>query len=105
MEHYKTRPGVVLMFICKQPVLIPSRAASQYCRLIHPLSYLWAATWDAIDRGKPLADIIRFHTILTRKPEEEILANLERFCAEMTEKGFMIRVPEDAEADETKDAN
>lgn len=91
MEQYKVRPGIVLAFICKQPVLIPTRAASEYCKKIKPLPYLWAATWAAIEKGISMDETIKVHQIMTKKPEAEVIARIERFCEDMTKKGFMYK--------------
>ena len=91
---YKPRPGIVKTKLCDQYVLIPTRAAFSECNSILPLPKLWAATWDAIATDYPLEKSVKFHMILTRKPEEEVRKSIDDFCKALCRNGFLIEVPE-----------
>lgn len=87
---YQPRPGVVLTKICDLNVLIPSRAAYGDCRTIKRLPALWAITWEQLGREDAEERIMTVHRILTRKPDEEIRANLDAFLRDLASKGFLI---------------
>lgn len=95
MTRYKVRPGIVMLTICRQPVLAPSREASAYCHVLQPLPMLWAVTWEAFEKEKPMEKILRLHEILTKKSREEAERSVNEFCEELTKKGFMIRVTDE----------
>ncbi len=88
--NYQQRPGIVLTKLCDMHVLIPSRAAYDACRTIRPLTKLWAITWEQLGREDAEERIMTIHRILTRKPDEEIRANLDAFLRDLASKGFLI---------------
>ena len=89
--NYKPRPGIVQTKICGVHVLIPTREAYEYCKAILRLPMLWAMTFELLEKGEADENIIRLHKILTKKPEEEICSRIERFCEELSDKGFLIK--------------
>ncbi len=92
---YKPRPGILFTKICNTHVLIPNREAQQYCPRILRLPLLWAATWEALEKDKPMEDIYRFHQILTKKSDEEIRTKVDGFLAQLCEQGFLMATGED----------
>lgn len=88
--NYKTRPGVVLVSICKMPVLVPTRTAYAACKQIQAIPYDWAMIWENLRSGKSFDNIIRFKKVLSKKPEEEICRELEDACKQMCALGFLI---------------
>ena len=92
---YKPRPGILFTKICNTHVLIPNREAQQACPKIIRLPLLWAATWEALAKNKPMEDIYHFHQILTRKPDEEIQQRVNGFLEQLCKQGFLIREEED----------
>ena len=88
---YKAREGVVLTKLCGMSVLIPTRTAFEHCRTLQRLPLIWAVTWEALEKGKPLDETVKVHEILTRKPREEVLARINQFYELLANKGFVIR--------------
>lgn len=93
---YQQRPGIVITKICKRYVLIPTRAASEKCRQILPLSMSWAMTWDLIGKENDEDELIKMLAIFKKKPVEEICEELHQFCEKLSDLGFLIRVEDDA---------
>ncbi len=94
--NYRPRPGIVKTKLCGMNVLIPTREASEYCQSIQVLPMLWAATWEAFDRGSSIEKAIPVHVIFTKKTPEECRENLQKFCTDMVKKGFFIEIPEES---------
>ena len=93
--YYKPRKGIVKTAICGVQVLIPSREAFGSCSTIQRLPNFWAMTWEALSNGVPMERIAAIHCEVTKKPKEDVCANLERFCRDLCRKGFLVEVPEE----------
>ncbi len=98
MKRYEPRPGIVHTKICGIHVLIPSREAFGQCATIQRLPILWAITWDAICDPSIFDRALQIHRVLTKKPDEEILRQIDRFCMALCEKGFLIERPDESAA-------
>ena len=94
---YQPRPGVILVSICKTPVLIPTREAYSHCPRVQKLPLTWAILWDALSNGKPIEKVVEAYRLLSGKSEEEIREKLENICHALCEKGYMIEIPEDSD--------
>ncbi|MBQ6159659.1 MAG: hypothetical protein IJK24_01795 [Oscillospiraceae bacterium] len=92
---YQARPGVALVSICKEPVLIPNREAYAYCKRIQKLPLIWALVWDAISMGKSMDHVVRVNQILSKKPEAEVREKIESVCQKLCEMGYLIAVEDD----------
>ena len=104
MKRYKPRPGVVHTQICGVHVLIPSREAYPDCAQIQRLPMLWVIIWDVLCGKTDLEKAMQIHRILTKRPDEEIMERIDRFCSVLCEKGFLIEEPDESEAPSEPDA-
>ncbi len=96
--NYQPRPGIVKTTLCGMQVLIPSREASAYCGSIQRLPLIWSVAWEAFSNGMTVENFIPIYAAFTKKGTEACRENLELFCRTMVERGFMLEVPEEAEA-------
>lgn len=87
---YRIRPGIVLTKVCGTSLLVPDRRASEYCSYVLPMPYLYAAHWKALEKGSSLEQIIQAHGILTKKPDAECRAEIEKLFSGLCDKGFLI---------------
>ena len=107
--RYVTRPGIVREMICGTNILIPTRAASEYCKSILPLPILLAAAWDALSNGKSFEYNVTAHSKILHISQEQAEANLRQFCEDLCKKGFMMKIEysdgkgEMEQSDENKD--
>lgn len=92
---YRPRDGIVTTKICDMMVLIPSRAASEYCNTIQPLPLLWYLTWQAIIENKPFEILLKAHKILTKRTDDDIIERINKFCDSLCQKGFLEEIPEE----------
>ena len=91
MKYIET-PGIVRTKICGETVLIPTRAAYDYCKSVQILPKLWAGTYSSICRGAPMEKILNIHRMFMRqKTDEQILTEIEDFCEKLCAKGFLLR--------------
>ena len=91
MKYIET-PGIVRTKICGETVLIPTRAAYDYCKSVQILPKLWAGTYSSICRGAPMEKILKIHRMFMRqKTDEQILTEIEDFCKKLCAKGFLLR--------------
>ena len=92
---YIENPGIVRTKICGETVLIPTRAAYDYCKSVQILPKLWAGTYSSICRGAPMEKILKIHRMFMRqKTDEQILTEIEDFCKKLCAKGFLTEVPD-----------
>ena len=96
MLNYKPRPGVVLTKMCGVYFLIPLRSAAEFCEGIRPISPIWMMFWRIVEQGKPLKIFVNGYQVISRKSEEEIMAEIESKCEEFCEQGYMLRSAEGA---------
>ena len=96
MLKYKPRPGVVLTKMCGVYFLIPLRCVTEVCKGIQPISLIWMMFWRIVEQGKPLEIFVNGYQVISRKSEQEILAEIESKCEEFCEQGYMIRVSDEA---------
>lgn len=94
--RYKVRPGIVRAQICGVYLLIPDRAASEACPYIRRINLLLSAAVEVIEKGQPIEKIYTIYRILTKRPEEEIRQKVDRQLADLCDKGFLIRVEDEA---------
>ena len=93
---YTPTPGVVMTKICGQNVLIPTRAAYDRCKSVQILPTFLAGTYEMIQKGNSMEEILKIHRIFKRKKtDEQILSEIEDFCETLCAKGFLIRVEDE----------
>lgn len=93
--RYILRPGIVRTQICGAYLLIPDRMASEVCPHIQRLSIIMASAVEFIDKGEPYEKAYKISEILQKKSEEEAKDYIDTMCADLCEKGFLIRVEDD----------
>ncbi len=94
--RYKVRPGVVRAQICGAYLLIPDREASEACPYVQRINLLLSAAVEVLEKGQPMENIYTMYRILTKRPEEEIRQKVDRQLADLCDKGFLIRVEDEA---------
>ena len=92
---YIQRPGVVLTKVCGTSLLVPNRAASEFCPYVIRLPFLPAGDWQALGNGKTVEMLYQGHSILKQISLEEAKAEVDKELASLCEKGFLIRVEDD----------
>lgn len=95
---YQTNPAVVKTTVCGMDLLIPTRAAFPECRAIHYLPWFWSQAWDAIEKGRPIENLIKGYQLITRKPEELARSEFQTFLDTLCAEGHLI-IEEASESD------
>ena len=69
---YVCRPGIVPTKICGEWLLIPTRAAAEFCPEMIRLSVPALLVWGILSKGKTIEDVTHALTILTKKSNEDV---------------------------------
>ena len=93
---YKPRPGIVSVSICGAFLLIPTREVYNVCNSALRLPIIWGVVYEMMREPIEEQKIRALICGLKRRPESEIRERFDRFCEELWEKGFLIRVSEEA---------
>lgn len=96
MMKYRTRPGIVVTKVCSSTLLVPNREASEHCPYVLRLPLLYACYWQAVSLGRPMETLYEGHALFTHKSEEECRQEVDRFLADLCEKGFLIAEEDEA---------
>ena len=99
---YKIRPGVELIQVCDQHILVATREVWSECARVRPIPKLWAGCWNIMKNDKTDRDVVRTFTDLLRRPEEELSQRLGVIFTALAKDGFLIEVP-DEEGDHDED--
>lgn len=101
--RYRQRPGIVCVNICGRPMLVPTRAVSQACKQVMPLSKLWLMAWDMIGINKTEEEITKLINVFRQKSFEETRAEVDSFFERLYQNGFLIAVLDDETDDPTEE--
>lgn len=99
---YIPRPGIVFSTICGVHVLIPTRPVYHECKSMIRLPFIWAATFELLDKPDGKNRIFQLHRLISKKSDEEIVNSVENFCQKLYRDGYLVKVP-DEENEETEE--
>lgn len=85
----KIKEGFVIREIMGQAVAVPTGKASEEFSGMVKLNETGKDIWIALAEGKTESEIIRMIVDTYDVSEEKAKAGIERFVADMTEKGFI----------------
>lgn len=91
MVKYRHRPGIVMVRICGEYLLVPTREASEICPQIIRLRLMPAALWEEIGKGNGTDKICFFYEKLSKKSKEEVEQQIETILRELYEKGYLVK--------------
>ncbi len=95
---YRPRPGVALISLCGERVLVPTRQLSEVCTRIRPLSFGGLVIWHGLERGLSNERLRDACNMFLRKSEEEATAYIEKTIRMLCDDGFLIEVPDGDDA-------
>lgn len=90
--RYKLRPGVVALKICGVYLLVPNRAASEFCPGVQKVSLLLYAALELLERGDPMEKIYKMYEILTKQTPDAVKARVDGLLSDLCSKGFLVPV-------------
>ena len=98
MDHYVTRPGVVLTSICDEYMLLAAKAAREHCPYMTQLNESSAFLWRRLEQGSDRDD-------LERAVQEEYEIDdpadareaIRGFIEQMLQLGYLLREGEEHE--------
>ena len=98
MEHYRTRPGVILTSICGEYLLLAAKAAREHCPYMTQLNESSAFLWKQLERGGDLEDL---RTAVLEEYELDDPAQaqeaIQDFMDQMMQLGYLLREGEEHE--------
>ena len=93
---YRCRPGVVYENICGARLLIPTHRAFEACPDAVRLSFPGSLVWLMLQKDRPLADVVKAFSILTKKSEAEAAESVQALVDELVKKGALIATEDEA---------
>ncbi len=94
--RYVCTPGVVMVKICGTRLLVPSHDAYESCPHAISLTLPAAMGWAILKSGKPVSDVEKVFSILTKKPPEEVAEIVEKVLSELVKAGALRREEDEA---------
>lgn len=87
---YKIRPGIELIQVCGQNMLVASRAVWEDLPRVRPVPRAWAVCWALMKDGRSDEDAVRSFAELFQKPEEEVKGRFDRIFLRLAAEGYLI---------------
>lgn len=94
---YKNRPGIELIQVCGQDILVATRALWSECPRIRPIPKLWAFYWRLMEQGRTDQGVVGFVADFMKRPREDILTRSQKCFDTLHEEGFLIEVPDEVD--------
>lgn len=94
---YKTRPGIEMIQVCGQNMLVASRPVWENCPRVRPIPKNWAVCWTLMKDDKTDEDAVRIFADLLHKTEEEIRPRLEKIFQKLAQEGYIVEMTETPE--------
>lgn len=95
MMKYKPRPGIVMVRICGENLLVPTREASEACPHVILLPLMAAALWEELEKGRDAERLSLVFQKLSKKPKEEVDRRIEALLVDLKEKGYVLKVEDE----------
>ena len=92
---YRCRPGIVMEKICGVRLLIPTVTAFEAFPRTIRLSLPAAMSWELLKREKPVEDIHKVFSILTKKSDTEVQQIVDSLLSSLVESGALIAEEEE----------
>lgn len=93
---YKRKPGITMIQVCGQHMLVASRSVWGEVSRIRPISRVWAVCWQLMDGDKTSKDVVRVFADLFKKPEGEICERFDKIFTSLFEEGYLIPAEENS---------
>ena len=92
---YKKRPGIEMIQVCGQNMLVAERAVWEDLPRVRPVSKTWAVCWTLMKDEQTSDDAIRSFAVLFHKTEEEVRGRFGEVFRKLFEEGYLIEAPEE----------
>ena len=93
--NYRLRDGVARVSVCGAMLLVPSRAASEYCPGILRVNFTQRVIWMTLERGQDLAYAASALAKFSFKTVEEIQPKVDEALEKLVSYGFLIAEEDD----------
>ncbi len=88
--NYRLREGVARVSICGTMLLVPSRAASEYCSGVMRINFTQRVIWKTLERGQTMDDAANGLSMLFLKQPEDVWPKLQSEIDKLVSCGFLI---------------
>lgn len=95
---YKLRPGVELIQVCGQNILVATRELWREYPRVLPIPPMWGLCWKMMAPDATDKKAIDTMMTLFRKSEDEVRERLNPCLERLHEVGFMLEVPDEDDA-------
>lgn len=92
---YKKRPGIEMIQVCGQNMLVAERAVWEDLPRVRPIPKTWAVCWTIMKDDRTDEDAIRSFATLFQKTEEEVKARFGSIYQKLAEEGYLVEAPEE----------
>ena len=88
------REGIVLTKICGMYLLVPTRKASEHCKVIVPLSIFELMCWEGISKDKTVEELYTITEKAFRRKPEDARRLIDSAVDSLASRGCLIRQPD-----------
>lgn len=92
MKKYKRRPGVVLLRICGEYLLVATKDARDLCPYVTQINNSAATYWDLFDDIYSINDYIGHVAQSLNKEKKEVMLQVLVFVEKMEKSGYLTEV-------------
>ena len=92
---YKIRPGIEMIQVCGQNLLVASRPVWEDLPRVRPIPKIWAVCLTLMKDDKTDEEAVRTFADLFHKPQEEVRLRFEKIFQKLAEEGYLIEPSED----------
>ena len=88
---YRIRPGIVLISICDEHILVATREAREFCTYVQQINAAAAYYWKLLEQGMAINDIVKKAAEHFGIPEIIVLINVNKFMDKLETAGYLIK--------------
>ena len=89
--NYKVRPGIVLISVCDEHILVATREAREYCPYVQQINAAAAYYWKLLEDGIEKKVILEKASEHFSMSKINVLINLNTFMDKLADAGYLIK--------------
>ena len=94
MKRYERRPGVVLVEVCGEPLLVATGDAREKCPYVTRLNSAAAAYWRCLKQPYTLSELVKAAAEELGQDGKTVLIPAMTFLGKMSKAGYIITMEE-----------
>lgn len=90
MKVYKKRPGVVLLHVCNEYLLVSTKDARDYCPYVTQINEPAAEYWELLEDANTIQGLCKRASEKYGKEEKAFLLPALTFMGKLSKAGYLI---------------